>query len=155
LNRASLAVLAALVVLAAIVAGCGGDDDSDTSSDSLTKAEFVKQGDAICEKANEESEAEAEKFAKENDFKLERPTKEQLEEAVSEILVPNFKRQVDDLKALGAPEGDEEQVEEIISSLETTADEIEGDPSLVFEEQILKEPAQLAEDYGFKVCGKE
>lgn len=155
MNRASLAALAALVVLAATVAGCGGGDDSDTSGDSLTKAEFIKQGDAICEKANEQSEAEAEKFAKENDFKLERPTKEQLEEAVSEILVPNFKRQVADLKALGVPEGDEEQVEEMISSLETAADEIEDDPSLVFEEQVLKEPAQLAKDYGFEVCGKE
>jgi hypothetical protein len=148
-------VLAALVALAAIVAGCGGGDDSDTNSDSLTKAEFIKQGDAICEKANEQSEAEAEKFSKENDFKLERPTKKQLEEAVSEILVPNFKRQVEDLKTLGVPEGDEEQVEEMISSLETAADEIEGDPSLVFEGQVLKEPAQLAEDYGFEVCGKE
>jgi hypothetical protein len=149
-------VLAALVALAAIVAGCGGGDDSDTTGgDSLTKAEFIKQGDAICEKANDQSEAEAEKFAKENDFKLERPTKEQLEEAVTEILVPNFNRQVEDLKALGVPEGDEEQVEEMIGSLETAADEIEGDPSLVFEEQVLKEPAQLAEDYGFKVCGKE
>jgi hypothetical protein len=156
LNRASLTVLAALVVLAAIVAGCGGGDDSDSdTSDSLTKAEFIKQGDAVCEKANEQSEAEAEKFAKENDFSLERPTKAQLEEAVTEILVPNFNRQVDELKALGAPEGDEEQVEEIVSSLKTAADEIKGDPSLVFEGKVLKEPAQLAEDYGFKVCGKE
>lgn len=155
MNRASLAVLAALVALAAIVAGCGGGDDSDTSGDSLTKAEFIKQGDAICEKANKQSEAEAEKFSKENDFSLERPSKEQLEEAVTEILVPNFNRQVEDLKALEAPEGDEEQAEEIISSLDDAAAEIEEDPSLVFEEQVLKEPAELAEDYGFEVCGKE
>lgn len=154
MNRASLAVLAALIALAAIVAGCGGGDDSDTS-DSLTKAEFIKQGDAICEKANEQSEAEAEKFAKENDFSLERPTKAQLEEAVTEILVPNFNRQVEELNALGAPEGDEEQVEEIVVSLETAAGEIEQDPSLVFEGQVLKEPAQLAKDYGFEVCGEE
>lgn len=153
MNRASLAVLAALVALAAIVGGCGGDDDSDTA-DSLTKAELIKEGDAICEKANKQSEKEAEEFAKENDFSLERPSKKQLEEAVTEILVPSLNQQVEELDALGAPEGDEEQVEEIIVSLEGASEEIEKDPSLVFEPTVLKEPAQLAEDYGFEVCGK-
>ena len=154
MNRASLAVLAALIVLAAFAAGCGGgDDDTDTDA-TLTKAELIEQGDAICEKANEQSEDEAEEFAKENDFSLERPTKEQLEEAVSEILVPSLNRQVKELDALGAPAGDEKQVEAIVVSLEGAADEIQQKPSLVFEEKVLKEPSQLAEDYGFEVCGE-
>ena len=57
MNKASLAVLAVLVALAALVAGCGDGDDSDTTA-TLTKAEFIKQGDRICEKAEEQSEAQ-------------------------------------------------------------------------------------------------
>jgi hypothetical protein len=153
LNRASLVVLAALVALAAIVAGCGSDDSETTEA--LTKVEFIKQGDQICEKANEQSETEAEEFAEENDFTLEKASDEQIEEAVAEVLVPNLNQQVEDLEALGAPEGDEERVEEIITSLEDAAGEIEDDPGLVFEGETLEEPSELAEDYGFEVCGQE
>jgi len=154
LNKALLAVLAAFALLAAVVAGCGSDDDSETTA-TITKAELIKQGDQICEKANEESEAEAEEFAEENDFTLEKASEEQLEEAVAEVLVPNLNGQIEDIRALGAPEGDEEQVEEILVSLEGAADEIEDDPSVVFEGEVLKEPSKLAESYGFEVCGEE
>ncbi|HST70115.1 MAG TPA: hypothetical protein VLI94_10700 [Solirubrobacterales bacterium] len=154
MNKALLAVLAAFALLAAVVAGCGSDDDSETTA-TITKAELIKQGDQICEKANEESEAEAEEFAEENDFTLEKASEEQLEEAVAEVLVPNLNGQIEDIRALGAPEGDEEQVEEILVSLEGAADEIEDDPSVVFEGEVLKEPSKLAESYGFEVCGEE
>lgn len=155
MNRASLAVLAVLVAMAAFVAGCGSDDDGGDTSESLTKVEFIKQGDRICEKANEQSETEAEEFAEENGFTLEKASKDQLEEAVAEVLVPNLNQQAEELDALGAPEGDEEQVEEIIVSLEDAAGEIEDEPKLVFAGEVLKEPSELASDYGFKVCGEE
>lgn len=154
MNKALLAVLAAFALLAAVVAGCGGDDDSETTA-TITKAELIKQGDQICEKANEQSETEAEEFAEENDFTLEKASDEQLEEAVAEVLVPNLNGQIEDIRALGAPEGDEEQVDEILTSLEGAADEIEEDPSVVFDGEVLKEPSKLAEAYGFEVCGEE
>jgi hypothetical protein len=159
LNKALLAAVAALVALAAFVAGCGGGDETtDGTSDetvTLTKTEFVKQGDAICKKGNDQSEKEAEEFAEDNDFTLEKASKDQLEEAVAEVLVPNLNQQAEELDELGAPKGDEDQVEEIIVSLEGAADEIEDDPSTVFEGEVLKEPTKLAKAYGFKVCGEE
>ena len=151
--KKALLVVLALVALAAIVAGCGSDDSETTET--LTKAEFIEQGDAICKKANEQSEAEAEEFAEENDFTLEKASDEQLEEAVAEVLVPSLNGQVEELDGLGAPEGDEERVEEIIVSLEGAADEIEDDPGAVFDGEVLIEPSELAEDYGFEVCGQE
>ncbi|HEX5982802.1 MAG TPA: hypothetical protein VFY69_01205 [Solirubrobacterales bacterium] len=146
-------MLAVLVAMAALVAGCG-DDEGDTT-ESLTKVEFIKQGDRICEKGNEQARAEAEEFAEENGFTLEKATDEQLEEAVGEVLVPNLNQQAEELEALGAPEGDEERVEEIIVSLEDAAGEIEDEPSLAFEGEVLKEPGELAGDYGFEVCGEQ
>ncbi|HEU5253943.1 MAG TPA: hypothetical protein VFU16_11530 [Solirubrobacterales bacterium] len=149
------ALLAAVAVLVALVAGCGGGDETTDETVTLTKAEFIKQGDAICEEGNDQSEKEAEEFAEENGFTLEKASDEQLEEAVGEVLVPSLNQQAEEIDALGAPEGDEEQIEELVSSLETAADEIEGDPGLVFEEEVLVEPEELAQDYGFKVCGEE
>jgi hypothetical protein len=145
----------AAAFLVALVAGCGGGDETTDETVTLTKAEFIKQGDAICKQAGDQSEKEAEEFAEENGFTLEKANEEQLEEAVTEVLVSNLRQQAEDLDALGAPEGDEEQVEEILVSLEGAADEIEEEPSIVFEEEVFDEPNELAQDYGFKVCGEE
>lgn len=156
MNKASLLALAALVALAALLAGCGGGEETtDSATVTLTKAEFIKQGDAICKEANEENEAEAEEYAEENGFTLEKASDEQLEEAVGDVLVPSLERQADELDALGAPEGDEEQVEEIVVALEDATGEIADDPSLVFEGKTLEEPNELAKAYGFEVCGQE
>ena len=154
MNKALLAAVAALVALAAFVAGCGGGGDTTDVTVALTKTEFIKQGDAICKQGNEASEKEAEEFAEDNDFKLEKASKEQLEEAVGEVLVPNLEGQIEELDALGAPKGDEDKVEAIITSLEDATAEIDDDPGVVFEGDVLKKPSKLAQDYGFKVCGE-
>lgn len=150
-----LTAAVAAAVLVMLVAGCGGGDETTDETVTLTKAEFIKQGDVICREGNDQSEKEAEEFAEENDFTLEEASNEQLEEAVAEVLVPSLNQQAEELDALGAPEGDEGKVEKIIVSLEGAADEIEEDPEIIFDNEVLKEPGELAEDYGFKVCGKE
>jgi hypothetical protein len=155
LNRAFLSALAVLVALAAVVAGCGGGESTtDSTTVVLTKTEFIKQGDAICKEANEKNQSEAEDFAKENDFELEKANKAQIEEAVAAVLAPSLSKQAEELDALGAPAGDEKQVEEIVVAVEDAAEEIEDEPKLVFEEKTLKKANQLAEAYGFKVCGE-
>ena len=64
-----LTAAVAAAVLAALVAGCGGGGDTTTDETvTLTKAEFIKQGDAICKEGNEEIEAGFEKFAEENEI---------------------------------------------------------------------------------------
>jgi len=156
MSKRLILLLAAAMALAAIAAGCGssGDDDSTEVTVTPTKAEFIKQGDEICKQAEEDSEAEAEEFAEENDFTLEKASEEQLEEAIGEVLVPALDRQADEIKALGAPEGDEKKVEEIVVALEGASAEVADDPSKAFEGEPLKEASELADAYGFKVCGE-
>ncbi|HWJ42480.1 MAG TPA: hypothetical protein VNR67_03510, partial [Solirubrobacterales bacterium] len=136
-------------------AGCGGGGDTTDETVTLTKAEFIEQGDAICKAGGDQSESEAEEFAEENGFDLEKGSEEQIEEAVAEVLVPTLRQQAEELDELGAPEGDEEQVEAIVVSLEGATDEIEDEPGLVFEEEVFDEPNELAQAYGFEVCGEE
>ena len=158
MSKRLLALAVGVLALGLVAAGCGSSDDStDTVEETvtLTKAEFIKQGDQICKQAEEDSETEAEEFAEENGFTLENASEEQLEEAVAEVLIPALNRQAEEIDALGAPEGDEEQVEEILTALEDASAEVEDDPSIAFEGEALKEASQLAKAYGFKTCGEE
>jgi hypothetical protein len=146
-----------VLALGLVAAGCGSSDDDSTDTVeetvTLTKAEFIKQGDQICKQAEDDSEVEAEEFAEENGFTLDDASDEQLEEAIGEVLVPALDRQAEEIDALGAPEGDEEQVEEILTALDEASAEVADNPSIAFKGDPLKEADQLAKAYGFKVCG--
>jgi hypothetical protein len=157
LNRL-IAILAALVAVALVAAGCGSDDSTTDSTASLTKAEFVKQGNAVCTQGNKEIEEGFEEFTKENNLKQNKePSEAQFEEISEEVLVPGIEKQIDDLRALGTPEGDEGEVDQILTSAEEALEEVEEDPSLLSEEgggafaKVNKE----ATAYGLTVCGEE
>ena len=151
MRKAFLAIGMAIALVA--ITGCGGGDDG--GEETLTKVEFIERGDEICSKAEERSEPEAEEFAEENGFDLEKATNGELEEAIVEVLVPALNQQAEEIDALGAPEGDEEEIDAIVVALQDGAAEVEDDPSLVFEDEPLKEASQLARDYGFEACGEE
>jgi hypothetical protein len=152
-----IAVLAAFAAIMVIVAGCGGGDDSSSDSSSITKAQFVKQADAICEKGNKESEAEFEELAKEKGFSEKKePSKPQQEEIISEIVAPGVQKQIEEIDALGAPEGDEKQIEAMVAAVEEGVEEIEENPaSLIEGKNPLAKGTKLAKDYGLKACGEE
>ncbi|MEZ5077328.1 MAG: hypothetical protein R2725_07800 [Solirubrobacterales bacterium] len=146
---AAFAIAVALLALAA----CGGDGDETTAA--LTKAEFIAQGDEICEQGDKAGEARLEEFAEENGIDLENPTKEQQEEAVTEVFAASLDSQAEGLRDLGTPEGDEGEVDEILGALESAVEELEDEPNLLFEEKAtgLNEAAALAGEYGFESCG--
>lgn len=155
MNRPFLATLAVLMALAVIVVGCGGGGETTgITTVASSKAEVIKKGDAICKKANEQNEVEASNFAKAHDFDPEGASKPQLEQLVEKVLVPSLNQQAEELGQLGAPEGDQEQIEAIIVALEAAAEEIEDEPSLAFEAKVLNKPSRLAAKYGFTVCGE-
>ncbi|HSS33478.1 MAG TPA: hypothetical protein VLL27_09390 [Solirubrobacterales bacterium] len=161
-KRLTVALLGALVV-ALLAAGCGGGDDSSGdssestdsgSSSSLTKAEFIKQGDEICKQGDAAIEGEANEFAKENNIDTAKPTEAQKEEVYSQVIGPALKQQSEEIADLGPPEGEEEAVEDIVEAVGRGADEIEEDPKSVLNGgDPLAEATKLAKAYGFKQCG--
>ena len=158
MNKALLAAIAALVALAALVAGCGGGDDTTDETVTLTKTEFIKQGDAICKEGNKEIEEGFEEYAEENDLpENKEPSSEQGVEITETVILPNVQQQAEEIRELGAPEGDEDQVDELLTSLEDAVAEGEDDPELLFKGDTdpFTEVNELATDYGFKVCGEE
>ncbi|HET9593174.1 MAG TPA: hypothetical protein VFP17_09690 [Solirubrobacterales bacterium] len=151
-----IAVLAAAAAILMIVAGCGGGSDSSSDSASLSKAQFIKQADAICEKGDEEANEEVEAFAEENNVNTSKPTKKQQEDVITEVVAPNVQGQVEEISELGAPEGDEKQIEAMVDAVEEGVEELEADPSKLIEgKNPLGKGSKLAKEYGLKACGEE
>ena len=130
-----IAVFAALAAVALIVTGCGSDNSTTDTTASLTKAEFLKQGNAICAAGNKEINTEFEKFFEENEFsKKNQPTQADFEEGAEEIVIPSIRNQIDELEELEAPEGEEEKYEALFENAEAQLEKGEEDPSLLTDE---------------------
>ena len=159
MNKSLLALLAGALAIALGAAGCGSSDDSSSeSTTSLTKVEFVKEGNAICTKGNTKINSEFEAFSKDRNLsETKAPSKAVQEEAAEEILIPLISSQVEELRALGTPEGDEGEVDEILTGAEEAIEEGEEDPiSLIGgSSPKFKEVNKLAREYGLTVCGEE
>jgi hypothetical protein len=63
-----MALTCGVLAVSLFAIGCGGGDDTTETTASLTKAQFVKQGNAICENGNREIDASFEEFTKEHNL---------------------------------------------------------------------------------------
>jgi hypothetical protein len=160
---------AGTLVVALVLAGCGGGDGGSSeegiADEQPTKKQYLARGDAICADAQAELARLQPKIAKARAA----PGDEQAELA-EEI----WRKQLEildgfssEIKALGAPAGDEERVDEFVRSLDEG--EEQGREILDHVEDGEEPPQELVNDYaqaayrgnalarayGFKVCGKE
>lgn len=179
----SILLLAALAA-GAIFAGCGGSDDSEgaangsngagaasgsaeaangstsgspepVAASQLSKQQYVKQANAICTRSREKRFEELDAFREENPIEGENGQDEYLAAVLPEIYAPSMSSMLSELRDLGAPKGDEKQVEAIIVAFEDwvdTAEDLEGDepPSDFFNE--VNRATTLAGTYGLTQC---
>jgi len=127
---------------------CGGDEF-------LSKKEYLKRGDAICAKGDKEIDREAkEEFPDAAEGK--QPGEKKLTEFARDVVIPNVEDQLEKLRDLPAPEGDEDKVSEIYDAADDGLQDLKEDPKrLVTEDEPLAEANKKARDYGFKECGAE
>lgn len=144
---------AGVLAIALIVAGCGGSDPS-VSTSSLSKAQFIKKADAVCAQGNKRLETNFATFLQEKK-NLKHPSEADFEELVGKVVVPNLKREVKELRALGAPSGDEDRVGEIITAIEEGIETAESDPKVAASssEAVFGVSSRLSKEYGLEVCG--
>jgi len=127
-----LALMTALIV-GACVAGCGSSSSTTTETTAaITKVEFVTKGNAVCVKGEKAQEAEINAYIKKNGLEKQKPTKAQNVEIVETVLAPNIQSQIDGVKALGAPSGEEQQVNSALELSQQTLEKIEANPELAF-----------------------
>jgi hypothetical protein len=140
------AVVAILVAMFAI-SGCGGGDDTT----SLTKAEFTKQANAACK----EHTKEREKLFKEVSATIDpsEVTRKDQEMLISDVLLPPYEKDIENIQSLGAPEGDEQQVEDIVKAMENSVKNVEAKPLVALRNSTqFAEADELAKKYGLEAC---
>jgi hypothetical protein len=139
------------LIIALVAAGCGssGSGGSDTSA-SISKPQFVKQANAICKKSQQEREAAVNKVAEE--IKPGANAGDLPPEKLIGTVIPLLADMVDELAALPAPKGDEDQVEAMIEAYEEQVEELEADPNGAFTGETFKQADEEALKYGLEDC---
>lgn len=137
-----LAVLTVAASLASLV-GCGD------SQERLTKAQFIKGGDAICEQAG----AEQAKLAGHYKQKEVAPG---YFEVVTAVFVPPMEKELRQLKALSPPQADEKKVRVILKGIESGVKDAKADYLDLFvkETDPFAEANELARKYGLQACAE-
>lgn len=148
-KRAIIGLVAVLAAMGLAVGGCGSDDETTA----LTKAQFTKQVNALCKKSGEERVAQyrarqaAEQGTKKGGGEKAR------EELFRQSFVIPFQEMVEEIEELGAPEGDEEELEAIYEEWLRGAEIFEQDPLLLLSEPPTFDKAnKLSAEYGLTDC---
>lgn len=139
----------AAVLLVGVAAGCGSGSDATTAE--LSRAQFVKEGNAICKQQTEKRNAVLRKVVEQGDQSKVLPLAER-EEIVLSIL-PYYAEIPQKLEALGAPKRDEKEVEAIAAAMKQAVKDVEADPAKALEttSQFYK-ASKLSAEYGLKDC---
>lgn len=129
---------------------CGGGDDST----SVTKAEFLKQGNAICWEALKTQEAAFQQIVTE--ATEEEATKfdpEKQKELVDRV-TSSVEKMVGELSELGAPSGEDDAVGHILTGYAQGASEAKNDPKRLFAGEAFKDADAAATSFGLTKCGR-
>ncbi len=150
-SRVLVRAVSALAALAAVLAlgmGCGDEDGGD-EGDSEARQEFIAQADRICGEGDAEIDAAA------REFSSQRP--DEIADLVSTIIVPGQREQLEQLKRLEPPEGDEEAWSEFLDTYEQGVDQLEDAPGQVTNGEAFNtilEARNIARDYGLEACAR-
>lgn len=149
-----VAVFAATLAGALIVAGCGGGSDDSSTGPTISKAAFIKKTDAVCSAGNKRMEIAFAHFLEKNK-NIKKPSDADYEDLVGKVLVPNVSREIKEIRVFGAPDGDEDRVDDYLEALEEGIEVAERNPKVVVSssEAVFGIPSRLAKEYGLEVCG--
>jgi hypothetical protein len=141
-------IAAGIVAVAGFCIGCGTGGETATAS--LTKAQFIKQAGAICEKYTKQREAAA-------DFKKHRPggyteAARHIDEQMKEVAAPSLQEQAEELKTLSPPEKDAEKIDRMFENLAQAADDIAAEGFKGVARSNWTDFEAEAEAYGLKGC---
>ncbi|HRV59541.1 MAG: hypothetical protein KDB54_10115 [Solirubrobacterales bacterium] len=139
------------VVLSLGLAACGSSDDSgDSGEDTLTKSELITQADQICQKGNQELQ----KLAADAFPGNSQPSTSEVASFISDEIVPHYRDEVDQLRALNPDEADSSDWNNVVDTFEKELDAVEEDPQVAAKSSDpFTESSAAAKDFGLKVCG--
>lgn len=147
-RRLRFTMMAAAVLVGGVVAGCGSSGSSgSTSTAALSKTAYLAKANAICKAGNVKQQTDQTALGK-------HPSQAQITSYVTGTQVPNIQSQIDQIKALGAPSGDEAVVNKYLAAAQVDLDKIKSDPSLAYSAKSdpFADFAAIAHPYGLTAC---
>ena len=148
MKRNALLLVAGALAFGLVAVGCGGGDDNNdngTTTAAITKAEFIAKGNAICEAGNKETEQAGKELG-------QNVNEAQLEDFATNTLVPSVQGQIDDVRALGAPAGEEQQVTAFLDAAQAGVDQLKADPAKIKDNTLFNDVEQQAKALGLTAC---
>ena len=154
-------VTALLIAFAASACGSGGDGESSAVSgpavtaSSLSSEEFQQQATQICHRERRDILTEFSDYLQKHQGSFA-SSGEEFAAATRAVLLPTIESELAKIQALGAPEGDEEQVSAFLAAEHEAVDEVAKQKSLrsvTAIEAYFDAAAELAGEYGIPDCG--
>lgn len=135
-----------------LAVGCGGSSEG-TITTHVAKATFLKQANATCARTYDRIKAKYQSFVQDAGPKPF-STDQEVREYDYTVMVPAKRREVEELRALGAPSGDEEKVEAILAAYDEGIETAEEDPhaAIISAFGVFVKATKLAEAYGLEEC---
>lgn len=134
--------------------GGNGVSDGGSGSGPLTKAQFIKQADAICQKVPLKYEEARQKLESEAESdKKPKPSTAEINLAAAVPPLPEAAKEIEDLTP---PTGDEAEAEAIVGALEAAAKGLEEKPNseLTGPKSPFAEFQKLTKAYGLQLCSR-
>jgi hypothetical protein len=158
-------VLVPAALLALGLAGCSddegpsepGDDTAPASGDSSVPGEpisqeaFLEQANQVCRDGNQALAAATADLADD----LSPDDAEAIADFATNVYVPNIRQQLEDIRAIGFPPGEEDTIEGLLTDAEAALAEVETDPAAAFlgGTDPFAEVNPELEAYGLTECG--
>jgi hypothetical protein len=146
------------VVPALLLASCGEEEPAPEPlpAPAISKPEFLREADRICRSGDSQIEAIGDDLY--TDVPPgERPNPGEVRRFALNVVIPRIQSEIDAIRALGAPEGDEREVEAILRATEQGIREIRDDPEGIADGAPagFRRAGDLSARYGSKECGVE
>lgn len=140
--------LAVAVVIAVMGIGCGSSG-SDTTTTALTKDQFIKKAEAICQTGKKEKE---EALASLSSEYAPTASPAEKEEAVLKLVEP-YQKMTSRLASLGTPEKEGEQIGTLVEAMESAVAQVHANPqTALVSDAPFKKANETAEALGLRDC---
>jgi hypothetical protein len=155
--RRPLAASLIALILALAVTACGEKDESaatSTTTTSLTKEQWLREADKICKQSDDKIERASNQFFADARAGKEPPPSE-VAKFGKQTVFPTIQDEIDRIRSLGAPAGDEGQVNAILDATQEGLDKLEQDPEQLAKggtASAFEQAKKLAGDYGLDEC---
>jgi hypothetical protein len=147
-------VSVAILTVGLVLSACGSSNNSTTTT-ALTKAQFLTKGNAICKHGNVQITKAAHQQLSRTKYPNGPPPQAVLTKFATVTLIPTIQSEINGIKALGAPSGDQAKVTAIVTSAQAALDKGKANPTLVIQKNstLFANANKLSKAYGLTACG--